>query len=741
MPMRDEHGDQQSEQMIDAFGMLKILRIYKWMLLGLTIIGTGLGILVGLGMTPKYTAVAEILVTSVRDTVSGLGGDAQQSADETALKTEVRKLTSRSHVERVMRDAGLYDPIKSPWQEAEAEEAASADSWFFVKKAFALFSNEGDQPKEMETNREADDNPLEKQIEEFYENYSVLLSGDSYVIAISYTSDDPREAARVANQSAENYIDGKRLSREAATTETSGWLDKRVQVLREHLTKAENEIARFRAEHNLQNSDLDAKAEELSGFSAELIRLRADLSGRQARLTALTKLRASGQPVYNLPEISNAQTVGDLRLQQRELQQREAELADTFGPRHPEMLALRNEQNRIDIRLDLEVDRIIQNLKDDVEAMRGQQAAFEAEIASIRQQNSGQSEVEVQLREREREAEATRELYQTFLQRSKRINEEKTIVQSGISLISEAAAPAVSSTPTPKLTGLIGFCLAFVSGMMIAVLRDHRDQRIRSEPQVNSYLGLHLATMVPQLKRLKRKQRPHHYLLEKPMSVYTDAFRKVLLDLRPKMENGKNKVLVTTSTLPNEGKTTFSLSLATLSARSGTRTLLLDLDLRHPSILQELGIKGHVNSIVDYVQGDLTFEETIWKHPVVKNLHVAMPMAAYSPDPTEILDSKEMKTFLEKARAHYDIIIIDSAPLFAVSEARIVASLGDLAIFILRWGETDRETAQGGLQRLKESGIEIYGAAMSQVDFKKHRTYQFRDAGHHYQEYENYYVN
>ena len=111
------------------------------------------------------------------------------------------------------------------------------------------------------------------------------------------------------------------------------------------------------------------------------------------------------------------------------------------------------------------------------------------------------------------------------------------------------------------------------------------------------------------------------------------------------------------------------------------------------------------------------------------------------PDSVQILSSEPMEMFLERARQIYDLIIIDGPPIFAVSDARVVASLGEMVMFVIRWGETDRDTAKAGLKRLRDDGIEVTGAVLSQVNFSKHRTYQFRDASHHYKEYKDYYAN
>ncbi|MEM7041659.1 MAG: Wzz/FepE/Etk N-terminal domain-containing protein [Pseudomonadota bacterium] len=743
MAAASANEDERDSQFIDAFAVLRVLRIRKWLIATLVVLGTGLGFFFGLHQTPQFTASAEILVENPDSELSNVREGERRVLDGAALETEVKLLTSRAHVERIIQNVSALDALDGWGDDTgagggdEGAFDATGNPWSIIGQAFAWFGAGDDQAPAAKI--DVDLLSLEERVKLFYDNYNVQQSGDSRIISVSYTSSDPEEAANVANESADLYISRRKDSREFHFSEQSGWLNERAEGLRATLNSIENEIEKFRAEYNLQTTRYDVQSEELLGFSTELIKLRSEISTREARLAALTDLRSKRQPVFNLPEISGNETISGLKEQESDLLRREAELGNVFGPRHPEMLALQVEKEKVAQRINLEVERIIGSLKADIQILQEQKVALDTEVKNIRSQHASQSEIQVQLREREREAEATRQLYQRFLERSKEVEEVSTNSRPGASVISRASPPAISDTPAPAMLGIMGFCLSFLGGTMIAVLLEHKDQRIRSDRQISSQLGLRSLAMIPQVKRPGGKKRLHEYLLDKPMSAYTDAIRNTLLDLRAEMENEDAKVVVAASTLPNEGKTTVALSLAVLAAQSGLRTLVVDLDLRHPSICEELGQKHRVG-IVDHARGNASFEDIVWTHPTIRNLEVVMTTEPCA-DSIQILSSEPLEMFLERARRIYDLIIIDGPPIFAVSDARVVASLGEMVLFVIRWGETDRDTAKAGLQRLKDDGIEVTGAVLSQVNFSKHRAYEFRDASHHYKEYKGYYVN
>jgi exopolysaccharide transport family protein len=731
---------------VDVKELVAIFRRRRSVILGTISILTALAVIIGFQITPKYTAKALVMIdprqakiVDLQAVLQGLGTDAP------TVETQVKVLKSRNHIEQVMESLGLFDdPEFNPTRKdgrpsfafklgtlGEVLAAWLPDEWL-IATGLAEEPYPADSPRQLEIIRDA-------AIARFDERYKVTQEGRSYVIGVSFTSIDPKKAAQVANRAAELYVEGQRRLKLDATVRASDFLGSRLDALKADVQRAEAAVAEFRKTHKL----VDAKGaslneSQLADLSRELVTARATLAETQAKLRLVRDLRDRGEELSSVADVLHSPVIVDLRRQEAQLVREESELKTFYGERHPKMLNLVNEKANLQAKIRTEVDRIIKNLENDVKVAASRVAALERETAALGAQTAEQRELAVQLRQLEREAEASRQLYENFLHRFKETNEQQGIVESDARLISIAAPPEKPSSPGPILFGAVGFTASLMLGSLLALFLERLDSGLRSGRQIEETLGIPALGLVPKLERLRRHQHPHQYLIAKPLSAYAESIRAIFTSLRLSNVDDPPKVVLVTSSLPQEGKTTLALSLATFAAQSSQKVLLLDLDLRHPSIHRDVDLKPIVG-FVELMAGEATIDEVIVRDDE-SGVHL-LPVKKQTANPTDILGSQKMRSLMAELRASYDFVVIDSAPLLGVTDSKVAASLADKVLFVAQWEKTNVETARNGLQHLTDARAKIAGAVLTQVDIKRHAMYGYGDVGQYYGKYQRYYVN
>ncbi|MEM7316465.1 MAG: polysaccharide biosynthesis tyrosine autokinase [Planctomycetota bacterium] len=547
------------------------------------------------------------------------------------------------------------------------------------------------------------------------------------------------KSAIIANRTAEMYVDDQLKNKLFAPDRASVWLEERLEDLQDEVRQADQVLAEFRSSNNIYAEDGPTlNQQELSDLNRELIVARAGLAETEAKLSLVRNLRAQGQSLDSISEVVNSPLIVRLREQETELLRQEAELGNLYGERHPRMLDLKNEIAQLATKIDSEVDRIIRTLNNDLSVATTRVSTIEEQLDSLKSVNAVDQSADVRLKELERQALASRELYETFLQRFKETREQVQIVQPDVRIFATASAPNFPSSPGKKLFAAGGFAVFFIVGCLFAIVFERLDRGIRSAKHVETRLGLMTMGLIPKLTKLKRKQKPYEYLMEKPLSAYAEAIRSVFMSIRLSKVDHEPKVILVTSSVPEEGKTTFSVSLGAMIAGSRKRVLLIDLDLRHPSVHRELGwqVSG---GLVEFMAGERTLDEAI-HHDLETGLHF-LPIKGQTTNPTDLLDSQKMQELLDTCRENYDYIVLDTAPVASVTDTRIAARVADAVVFVVRWGTTVASAAEDCVQSLRDVGVEPTGVVLSQVDFKRHAQYGYADVGEYYSQSQKYYVN
>lgn len=725
------------ESRSDELDLGRIVGAFRrhFLLLLITVVSmTGAVAMIATQLQPSYSASASVLIEPqqmrILDSANFVdSAPAWQAGVEIPLATQVNILTSRGHAERVVDKLDLvaideFQP--QPGVLEKVDVAAALDRVRRLGVAVGLANGSESHPPADAAPALLSESELRRHaVEHLLDNLSVYRDGQSQALVVSYTAGDAERAAAVANAVVEIYLREQVEKKVSAVESAELWVRERVETLREDLLEVEREIERFRAANDLLESrDGTLETQQLVSLNNQLIEVRAERRAGEARLARIREIRASGGNEAVVGEIASSPLAINLRQQAADLQRAQAQLAQELGPQHPRMLQVRAEQQEVDRKLDDEVARIIRGLAEAVALAAARERAIEAGLGEAKGDSATAQQSAVQLRELERDAAARRSLYETMLSRLQEIQEQRDLLRPDARIISSAAVPERPSFPRLGIMLVAGFIGSMGLGVMLVTIAELRDRTLRSTRQIEKVLGLRALAVVPRIDGLLRRATPTRYLIEHPGSAYGEALRELEAMQRASATAAPGgQIVLVTSSLPGEGKTSLATGLALTTANAGRRTILVDLDMRHPSVETALGL----------ADGETT---TL---PMLDLL--VLGDARHRAGRRQMVHSETLQRLTERLRASYDIVIIDTAPVLGLADTKILTRLADQVLFVVRWGSTPAEAAKSALQSLASVGARVSGVVLSQVDLERHARYGYGDAGAYYHRYRHYYVD
>ncbi len=756
---------------IDPIEFARALWRRKWVMLyaGFAVMLVAV-MLIG-ALTPRYTATAYVEInprqTRVVDFEAVLSG---LPADTATMETEIQILRSRKLAEKTVAKLGLErnpefnpglraesgfvglirsligaEPVAEPVA-AEPAKATTAENTTesalrersFLDRALSYFGPKRRPAASAET---AVRDEREKVIDSFLQRLTVLPEGRSRVIAISVESENPRIAAAAANTLADFYIVAQLEAKFEATKRASAWLSERVFELRVEVDRAEQEVEAYRQRSGLiqGGSDATLASEQVSDLNRQFVTEGTKLAEAEARLRQVEQLLGQSSGIESMAEVLDSQVIRDLRRQEAEVERLVAELSTEFGDKHPRMINARAELRDLRTKVKIEVDKIVQGLRNEVAVARARSRSMGGSLENLKSEVGRLNASEVQLRAFEREASASRALLEQLLARSKETSSQEDFQQADASIVSEAAAPELPSFPKKTLLLLVSFVFASIASVAVAMVLEYLDLGFRSMDQIERQLGVAPLGLVPALKGIRSiGKSPQDYILENPTSAYGESVRSMHTNLLLSDLVKRPKVVLLTSALPNEGKTSMAVSLGRLQAQVGQRVVIVDCDVRQPSVHKALNMEPGPG-LVQCLLGEAGVEDVIQQDP--ESGVFVLQAGGTPPNPPDLFDSIPMQKLLTTLARKYDLVILDSAPLLAVSDTLFLARLADKTVLIVRWVRTRRETVKLALNKLLDAKSDVAGVLLSMVDVKGHAQYGFSDSGAYHGKLTKYYTN
>jgi succinoglycan biosynthesis transport protein ExoP len=732
----------------NVLGLASLVWRHRWLLVVVTAVGAAVGVLSGRLVETKYTASALLVLDPHEARVLNMKAVAQEFAgDAPSIETQVEVLTSRMLAERVIGDLGLAADPELRGTSASGGEWAGHVGGKLAGLAEQLspwvtsFAGERDAgtPRAAPSPATARVDPAaaasEVVLEAFQKNLRILQQGDSYVIKVSFTSSDPAKAARIANRVSDQFVAYQVESKSAVTRTASDWLARRIAELRQELQVSAEAEQAFRAQNGLFVANgVDVPDQELAQVAQSGVAARAEAAERAAKVAMVERLQARDGRIAAIPEVINSPLILALRAQETDLLREKAELQATYGDKHPRLQLINQQLAMIGEKTRREIDRIVDNLRIEAQASAERQASIERDMQRIETAMTTKRQAEVHLAELRREGDATRQIYEQLLQRYKETREQQELIEPDVKVLSVAEPPQRPSSPGSVFFGAIGFTASALLTSLFVLVREIADTTLRGAGDVERHLGVPCLGLVPVLRGKARRGRAHRWLLLRPRSSYASAVQSLAAVLR----SGPTppRVLLVTSSLPEEGKTTLAVSLAVCVAQTGARVLLVDGDLRHPGVHREFGLRPRLG-IVEFVRGEAGLEDAAVREQAA-GLDV-LPVAGIAANPGTLVDGPDFPERLRRLRERYDLVVVDSAPVLGMPESRLLAAMADQVVLAVRWGSTGRNTAKHTVRELADAGARLAGAVLTRVDVKRHARDGYGDATLSYTKYGRYY--
>lgn len=718
----------------DLREIFNILRRRRNIVLGSILFVTIISTIVIFQMTPRYSAEAVVMldtrktqVVDIQAVVSGL------SMDDGVLRSEVEVLKSPAIAERVVQRLQLVDsPIFNP-----SLRPASLWSTYnpFALLRTALENLTGGGPSDRPS---ADE--LKRRIELtavgiLSGRVSIGNDGRSYVLKVRTDLEDPKLAADVANAYVDSYFESQLDAKYEATRRANAWLNDRITDLKDKVNQSERAVQVYRDEHNLgEVKGATIKAQQLSEVSSQLVAAAADRAQKEANLRQMQEmLRGGGADAA--AQVLASPLIQQLRTQETEVVRRQSEMATRYKPGHPAMVNIDAELRDLRTKINDEVGKIIRGLANEVASARTREESLRGSLKDLEQVAAQQDKADVGLRELEREAQANRTLYENFLGRFKQTSNQEDIQQADARLVSAATVPTGPSYPKKTLMMSAALGAAIIIGVAAALGVERLDNGFRTPDQIEALLGVPTLGLVP---LVDGEASPVDIVVKHPTQPFSESIRTVRTVLRYSNIDNPPKIVLVTSSLPVEGKTVFAACLARSAARSGARVLLVECDLRRPSLSnhlgsQEIGLPGILTRLdeTDDISGLVQMDPASGMHFV--------PAVGGASNPQDLLSSQHMRRFLDLARERYDLVVLDSPPVLAVSDAVVLSHIADTTIFLVRWETTPRQIVVGALKQFAANGGNLAGVVLSRVNVRKHSLYGYGDHAYYYGRYGDYY--
>jgi len=714
---------------------MRVLIKRKWMV---TAVVVGIFMIVAIAslrQTPVYEAVGRIAVNKADSNLITFkdSGPVVDYYDQSDLDTEVRILQSDLMALQVIRQLNLDKRPEFGGHPDQKQANLVAD------------------PLQTDSNRTS------ALLGRFRGNLRVTLIPNTRIIEIHYNSTDPQLAASAVNTLAATYVEQNFKTKFESTMQASDWLSKQLVDLQMKVETSQEKLVRYQKEHEILGTDekqniITEKLDELNKemTMAESDRMQKEAVYRQTQSNDPDAIAAA--IVADTVGGGNGATSGlldKLREQQANLRIQVADLGTQFGPSYPKVAQLNSQLKEIERQLQSETNKAVDHLKGQYLAALQRENMLRVSFEKQKQEANKLNESAIEYSILKRDLDSNRTLYEGLLEKLKEAGVTAGLRSNNFRIIDAARVPTFPSEPNIPRNLSFALVLGVISGVGLAFLLENMDNTVRTPEQATAISGLPSLGMIPlgsksashgatgkRLALTASKEVVETVTQVRPQSQMAESYRALRTSLLLSNLGAPPKVIMVTSARPQEGKTTTSINAAIVLAQKGVRVLLMDADLRRPSVHKTLGM-GPRSGLSNVLTGSATVQQTITTSPILPNLFI-MPSGTPPPNPAELLASSNMRDLIAELRQQFDHIVIDTPPTLSVTDAVVLSPRADATILVIRSGQTTKQALRRARDILMQVNAHVAGVLLNAVDLTSPDYYYYYEYqgkyGQYYQE-------
>ena len=678
---------------------LRIARRWKWAIIGSIVVGAAAALIITLLMTRQYSATATLEIAREEARIVNIEGIEPEAGtvDQEFYQTQYGLLESRSLAARVARELRLTE-----------------------NRAFLDLHGISDTPGTLASERPLDNRPAARQqrlrevVDVLLANVSVSPIRLSRLVDLTYTSPDPELAARIANAWAQLFIQSNIERRFEATAYARTFLEGRLRELRARLDQSERALVGYAANQRIINvntpgpegtgGERPITADDLVAYNTALAEARSQ------RIAAENALRQASGPGASTASVNNTAIAG-LRQRRAEAAAELARLRSQFESEYPPVQALTAQVAQLDRTIAAEEGRIVSSLRGEFRQAQGREAELASRVEGLKDDLIDLRRRSIQYNILQREVDTNRALYDGLLQRYKEIGIAGGVGTNNISVVDQARIPQRPSSPRPLLNLLLGLLVGAALGAALALALEQMDEAITDPEEMESVLGLPSLGVVPKLD----SDNPQEELQDR-RSALTEAYLTIKTNLQFATPHGVPRSLLITSTRAAEGKSTTAMALAMVLSRQGVRVVLIDSDMRSPSLHQRLDIANETG-LSSILSGNARWDSVV--QPTSLGSVQAITAGPHPPNAADLLSGPWMDTLLGELTAHFDHVIIDAPPMLGLADAPLLANKVGGVVYVVESFGVQSRAAKLALNRLRNSNAQVLGAVLTKFESRK----------------------